>query len=111
MEIPSAFDMNDLLELLKERQGRFDIRTSQAWGSLYVLDLSETYKFLKGLSECNGNSRCTFLELIDRRLVESKDKSKNWISCVKDCDPMTNAYVSFVTNTTPATVQVRYGCN
>ncbi|RHZ63402.1 hypothetical protein CDV55_106986 [Aspergillus turcosus] len=92
MEIPSKFDLNDLLTFLSERQGRFNIRASQAWGSLYVLDLGETYKFLKSLSEYNGNSRSTFLEFIDRRIVESKDKAKNWLSCVKECDPMNNIY-------------------
>lgn len=96
MEIPSQFDLNDLLTFLGERQGRFNIRASQAWGSLYVLDLGETYKFLKSLSDFNGNSRSTFIEFIDRRIVESKDKSKNWLSCVKDCDPMNNVYVSWV---------------
>jgi hypothetical protein len=95
MAIPSAFDLNQLLSFLGERQGRFNIRASQAWGSLYVLDLGETYKFLKSLSEYNGNSKSTFLEFIDRRIVESKDKSKNWLTCVKDCDPMNQAYVSF----------------
>jgi len=95
MAIPSEFDLNQLLSFLSERQGRFNIRASQAWGSLYVLDLGETYKFLKNLSECNGNSKSTFLEFIDRRIVESKDKSKNWLTCVKDCDPMKQAYVSF----------------
>jgi hypothetical protein len=94
MAIPSAFDLNQLLSFLGERQGRFNIRASQAWGSLYVLDLGETYKFLKSLSEYNGNSKSTFLEFIDRRIVESKDKSKNWLTCVKDCDPMNQAYVS-----------------
>ncbi|KAJ5179498.1 hypothetical protein N7492_002708 [Penicillium capsulatum] len=92
MEIPSEFDMSQLLSFLGERQGRFNIRASQSWGSLYVLDLGETYKFLKSLSEFNGNSKSTFLEFIDRRIVESKDKSKNWLSCVKDCDPMNQAY-------------------
>lgn len=94
MEIPSEFDMSQLLSFLGERQGRFNIRASQAWGSLYVLDLGETYRFLKSLSDYNGNSKSTFLEFIDRRIVESKDKSKNWLSCVKDCDPMNQAYVS-----------------
>ncbi|CAG8047618.1 unnamed protein product [Penicillium olsonii] len=92
MEIPSEFDLSQLLSLLAERQGRFNIRASQAWGSLYVLDLGETYKFLKNLSEYNGNSKSTFLEFIDRRIVDSKDKSKNWLSCVADCDPMNQAY-------------------
>ncbi|KAJ5625866.1 hypothetical protein N7510_002175 [Penicillium lagena] len=92
MEIPSEFDLNQLLSFLGQRQGRFNIRASQSWGSLYVLDLGETYKFLKGLSEYNGNLKSTFLDFIDRRIVESKDKSKNWLSCVKDCDPMNNAY-------------------
>ncbi|KAJ5246103.1 hypothetical protein N7468_001086 [Penicillium chermesinum] len=92
MEIPSEFDLGQLLAFLAERQGRFNIRASQAWGSLYVLDLGEAYKFLKSLSEHNGNSKSTFLEFIDRRIVESKDKSKNWLTCVKDCDPLTQAY-------------------
>lgn len=92
MAIPSEFDLSQLLSLLGERQGRFNIRASQAWGSLYVLDLGETYKFLKTLSEYNGNSKSTFLEFIDRRIVDSKDKSKNWLSCVSDCDPMNQAY-------------------
>ncbi|CAI7655534.1 unnamed protein product [Penicillium manginii] len=92
MEIPTEFDMTQLLSFLGERQGRFNIRASQAWGSLYVLDLGETYKFLKSLSEYNGNSKSTFIEFIDRRIVDSKDKSKNWLSCVKDCDPMNQAY-------------------
>ncbi|KAJ5142804.1 uncharacterized protein N7515_001591 [Penicillium bovifimosum] len=92
MEIPSEFDLSQLLSLLAERQGRFNIRASQAWGSLYVLDLGETYKFLKALSEYNGNSKSTFIEFIDRRIVDSKDKSKNWLSCVADCDPMNQAY-------------------
>mgnify|MGYP000923903302 CR=1 FL=1 len=94
MEIPSEFDLSDLLAFLSERRGKFNIRASQAWGSLYVLDLAETYKFLRGLSEYNGNSQSTFLEFIDRRLVESKDRSKNWLSCVRDCDPMSNLFVS-----------------
>ncbi|KAJ5897477.1 hypothetical protein N7504_007765 [Penicillium tannophilum] len=92
MAIPSEFDLSQLLSFLGERQGRFNIRASQAWGSLYILDLGETYRFLKGLSEYNGNSKSTFLEFIDRRIVDSKDKSKNWLSCVKDCDPMNQAY-------------------
>ncbi|KAL4810772.1 hypothetical protein BDV18DRAFT_127985 [Aspergillus unguis] len=92
LNIPSEFDLNDLLSFLGERQGSFNIRASQAWGSLYVIDLGETYKFLRSLSEYNGNSRSTFLEFIDRRIVESKDKSKNWLTCVKDCDPMRNIY-------------------
>ncbi|KAJ5543334.1 hypothetical protein N7461_009337 [Penicillium sp. DV-2018c] len=92
LEIPSEFDLSQLLSLLAERQGRFNIRASQAWGSLYVLDLGETYKFLKTLSEYNGNSKSTFIEFIDRRIVDSKDKSKNWLSCVADCDPMNQAY-------------------
>ncbi|KAI9375686.1 hypothetical protein BJX61DRAFT_531399 [Aspergillus egyptiacus] len=92
LNIPSEFDLNDLLSFLGERQGKFNIRASQAWGSLYVLDLGETYKFLRGLSEYNGNSRSNFLEFIDRRIVESKDKSKNWLTCVRDCDPMKNIY-------------------
>ncbi|KAL4892172.1 hypothetical protein BDV59DRAFT_180980 [Aspergillus ambiguus] len=92
MEIPAEFDLQNLLTFLGERQGRFNIRASQSWGSLYVLDLSETYKFLRSLSDYNGNSRANFLEFIDRRIVESKDKSKNWLTCVKDCDPMNNVY-------------------
>ncbi|KAL4961311.1 uncharacterized protein BDV14DRAFT_126601 [Aspergillus stella-maris] len=92
LDIPFEFDLNDLLSFLGERQGKFNIRASQAWGSLYVLDLGETYKFLRGLSDYNGNSRSNFLEFIDRRIVESKDKSKNWLTCVKDCDPMRNIY-------------------
>ncbi|KAJ5678852.1 hypothetical protein N7462_007096 [Penicillium macrosclerotiorum] len=92
LAIPSEFDLSQLLSFLSDRQGRFNIRASQAWGSLYVLDLGETYKFLKSLSEYNGNSKSTFLEFIDRRIVESKDKSKNWLTCVKDCDPMNQAY-------------------
>lgn len=92
LNIPSEFDLNDLLSFLGERQGKFNIRATQAWGSLYVLDLGETYKFLRSLSEYNGNSRSNFLEFIDRRIIESKDKSKNWLTCVKDCDPMRNIY-------------------
>ncbi|PYI06322.1 Zn(II)2Cys6 transcription factor [Aspergillus sclerotiicarbonarius CBS 121057] len=92
MDIPFEFDLNDLISFLGERQGRFNIRAKQSWGSLYVLDLGETYKFLRGLSEYNGNSKSNFLEFIDRRIVESKDKSKNWLTCVKDCDPMNNVY-------------------
>ncbi|KAL2848071.1 hypothetical protein BJY01DRAFT_162377 [Aspergillus pseudoustus] len=92
LNIPFEFDLNDLLSCLGERQGKFNIRASQAWGSLYVLDLGETYKFLRSLSDYNGNSRSNFLEFIDRRIVESKDKSKNWLTCVKDCDPMKNIY-------------------
>lgn len=93
MEIPSELDLSALLSYLGERQGQFNIRASQSWGSLYVLDLSETYRFLKGLSEYNGNNRSNFLEFIDRRIIESKDKSKNWLTCVKDCDPINNIYV------------------
>lgn len=59
-----------------------------------MLDLGETYKFLKSLSEYNDNSQSTFLEFIDHRVIDSKDKTKNWLSCVKDCDPMNNVYVS-----------------
>ncbi|KAL3461471.1 hypothetical protein BJX64DRAFT_156298 [Aspergillus heterothallicus] len=92
LNIPFEFDLNDLLSFLGERQGKFNIRASQAWGSLYVLDLGETYKFLRSLSEYNGNSRSNFLEFIDRRIIESKEKSKNWLTCVKDCDPMNNIY-------------------
>ena len=94
MEIPSRFDLTDLLSFLRERQGHFNIRATQAWGSLYVLDLGETYRFLKSLSECNGNGRSTFLDFIDRRLIESKDLSRHWLGCLRDCDPMNHVYVS-----------------
>lgn len=93
IEIPSAFDLHELLNFLGERRGKFNIRASQSWGSLYVLDLGETYKFLKSLSEYNDNSQSTFLEFIDHRVIDSKDKTKNWLNCVKDCDPMSNVYV------------------
>ena len=95
IEIPSAFNLADLLSFLEDRWGKFNIRASQSWGSLYVLDLAETYKFLKSLNECNDNSQYSFLEFIDHRLVDSKDKAKNWLSCLKDCDPNHNTYVSF----------------
>lgn len=94
MEIPSAFDLNDLLSFLGERRGKFNIRASQSWGSLYVLDLAETHKFLKSLSEYSDNAQSTFLDFIDHRIIDSKDKAKNWLNCVKDCDPMNNIYVS-----------------
>lgn len=96
VEIPSAFDLKELVAFLGERRGKFNIRAAQSWGSLYVLDLAETYKFLKNLSEYNDNSQSTFLEFIDHRVIDSKDKAKNWLSCVKDCDPMNNVYVSAV---------------
>lgn len=92
MEIPSTFELQHLLSALSERRGRFNIRARQSWGSLYVLDLAETYKFLKSLSEYSENSQSTFLQFIDHRLIESKDKSKNWLNCVKDCSPMSNVY-------------------
>lgn len=94
IEIPSAFDVRELLSFLNERRGKFNIRATQSWGTLYVLDLGETYKFIKSLSEYNDNSQSTFLEFIDHRVIDSKDKTKNWLSCVKECDPMNNVYVS-----------------
>jgi hypothetical protein len=88
MELPASFKMTDLLSLLKERRGKFNIRARQSWGTLYVLDLNETYQFLEELSY-----RETDLQLhdfINHRILKPK-----WVKCIKGTNPLDNVFVSF----------------
>lgn len=82
--------MKELLSLLDERREKFNIRASQAWGSLYVLDLNETYNFLKELNRTDDNAQYDLCEFIDHRIL----KFNKWLRCIKDCDPMQNSFVS-----------------
>jgi len=86
MELPSRFEMKELLSPLDKRREKFNIRASQDWGSLYVLDLNETYNFLKELNRTDDNAQYDLCEFIDHRIL----KFNKWLRCIKDCDPMQN---------------------
>ncbi|PGH17935.1 hypothetical protein AJ79_00834 [Helicocarpus griseus UAMH5409] len=86
MELPATFEMKDLLELLDKRRGRINIRARQSWGALYVLDLNETYNYLKGFNKAEDSSHYDLREFIDRKIL----KFNKWTNCVKDCDPINN---------------------
>ncbi|OAX84654.1 hypothetical protein ACJ72_00968 [Emergomyces africanus] len=88
MELPVTFEMKDLLGLLDKRRGRFNIRARQSWGTLYVLDLDETYHYLKGLNKMEDSSHYDLRDFIDRKIL----KFNKWTSCVKDCDPVNNLF-------------------
>ncbi|KAK2775499.1 hypothetical protein FQN53_003112 [Emmonsiellopsis sp. PD_33] len=88
MELPATFEMKELLDLLDKRRGRFNIRARQSWGTLYVLDLDETYNFLKDLNKAENSSRYDLRDFIDRKIL----KFNKWTSCVKDCDPISNLF-------------------
>ncbi|KAK2768400.1 hypothetical protein FQN54_000255 [Arachnomyces sp. PD_36] len=88
MELPSTFDMSQLISLLDERRGRFNIRATQSWGPLYVLDMDETYKFLRDMNKGEVNSRHDLGDFIDNRIL----KTNKWLRCVKECDPMGNLF-------------------
>ncbi|OJD11397.1 hypothetical protein AJ78_07832 [Emergomyces pasteurianus Ep9510] len=88
MELPVTFEMKDLLELLDKRRGRFNIRARQSWGTLYILDLNETYNYLLGLNKTEDSSHYDLRDFIDRKIL----KFNKWTSCVKDCDPVNNLF-------------------
>ncbi|KLJ12586.1 hypothetical protein EMPG_12372 [Blastomyces silverae] len=88
MELPVTFEMKDLLDLLDKRRGRFNIRARQSWGTLYTLDLNETYNYLKGFSKAEDSSNYDLRDFIDRKIL----KFNKWTSCVKDCDPVNNLF-------------------
>ncbi|EGE79038.1 hypothetical protein BDDG_01976 [Blastomyces dermatitidis ATCC 18188] len=88
MELPVTFEMKDLLDLLDKRRGRFNIRARQSWGTLYTLDLNETYNYLKGFSKAEDSSNYDLGDFIDRKIL----KFNKWTSCVKDCDPVNNLF-------------------
>ncbi|PGH35843.1 hypothetical protein GX50_01301 [[Emmonsia] crescens] len=88
MELPVTFEMKDLLDLLDKRRGRFNIRARQSWGTLYILDLNETYNYLEGLNKAEDSSHYDLRDFIDRKIL----KFNKWTSCVKDCDPVNNLF-------------------
>ncbi|PGH09284.1 hypothetical protein GX51_00726 [Blastomyces parvus] len=88
MELPVTFEMKDLLDLLDKRRGRFNIRARQSWGTLYTLDLNETYDYLKGFSKAENSSNYDLRDFIDRKIL----KFNKWTSCVKECDPINNLF-------------------
>lgn len=90
MELPESFEMKKLLSLLDERRGKFNIRARQSWGSLYVLDLNETYKFLEELNSGERNAQHDLRDFIDRRIL----KSNKWVKCIKDKNPLDDTFVS-----------------
>lgn len=77
--------MNDLISLLNDRKGPFNIRARQASGSLYTIDLHECAKYLTEINKRKNHSErlCYF---IDHDIL----KADHWLDCVKDCDPTTN---------------------
>lgn len=90
MFLPEAFDVNQLLDLLKSRRRSFNIRARQASGSLYVLDLEKCYDFLDNIRKISSIDNSDFRSFIDDTLV----KTESWHSCVQDCDPKDNETVS-----------------
>lgn len=90
MELPETFEMKKLLSLLDERRSKFNIRARQSWGSLYVLDLNETYKFLEELNNGQRNSQHDLRGFIDHRIL----KSNKWAKCIKDRNPLDETFVS-----------------
>ena len=90
MELPARFEMKELLSLLDKRRENFNIRASQDWGSLYVLDLNETYNFLEELDRTDDSAQYDLCEFIDHRIL----KFNKWLRCIKDCDPTQNLLVS-----------------
>jgi hypothetical protein len=90
MELPSSFEMANLLSMLDERRGKFNIRARQSWGTLYTLDLNETYRFLEELSRGDNSSQYDLSDFIDHRIL----KSNKWVKCVKETDPTEDTFVS-----------------
>lgn len=93
MELPESFEMRKLLSLLDDRRGKFNIRARQSWGSLYVLDLNETYKFLEELNSGERNAQHDLRDFIDHRIL----KSNKWVKCIKDKNPLDDTFVSICT--------------
>jgi hypothetical protein len=90
MELPSSFEMASLLSMLDERRGKFNIRARQSWGTLYTLDLNETYRFLEELSRGDNHSQYDLSDFIDHRIL----KSNKWVKCIKESDPTEETFVS-----------------
>ncbi|ODH53769.1 hypothetical protein GX48_00187 [Paracoccidioides brasiliensis] len=88
MELPATFEMKNLLELLDKRRGKFNIRARQSWGTLYVIDLNETYNYLKDLNKSEYSPRYDLREFIDRKIL----KFNKWTNCVRECDPINNLF-------------------
>lgn len=90
MELPTSFEMKQLLSLLDERRGKFNIRARQSWGQLFVLDIDETYRFLEEVSGSGNSSRYDLGDFIDHRVL----KYNKWTNCIKDANPMDEIFVS-----------------
>jgi hypothetical protein len=97
MDLPTSFDMSELISLLNDRRGQFNIRARQAWGPLYVLDIDETYKFLRDMNKGENHAQHDLGDFIDNRIL----KTNKWLRCVKECDPMHNLFVSNPSNPIP----------
>lgn len=90
MELPSTFEMDRFISLIEQRQGKFDIRVRQAWGTLFVLDMVETYHYLKGTKGKQGKEPQDLRDFIDKSVL----KLNHWHKCVRECDPSQDLLVS-----------------
>ncbi|EEP76958.1 conserved hypothetical protein [Uncinocarpus reesii 1704] len=83
MELPSTLDFEQFISSLEERQGKFNIRVRQAWGTLCILDLKESYDFLKNCPASQDQRLFDLRAFIDNHVL----KFNNWQKCIKGCNP------------------------
>ncbi|WEW58884.1 hypothetical protein PRK78_004352 [Emydomyces testavorans] len=79
--------MHHFVSLLEKRQGRFNIRVRQAWGTLFVLDLKQACDYLKSAEEKQQSAQYDLRDFIDNYVLKLND----WQRCVKECNPVQDA--------------------
>ncbi|KAI1974857.1 hypothetical protein LOZ53_002402 [Ophidiomyces ophidiicola] len=84
MELPSVLNIDQFVDLLEKRRGKFNIRVRQAWGTLFVLDLEESWSYVKCLQGKQGSNVYDLQDFIDNHIL----KLNNWQRCVKECNPV-----------------------
>ena len=91
IELPATLDLDNLLEQVALSEHSFDVRVRQASGSLYVLNLSQCYKYLNTLRHKQPDSQRDLRGFIDHEILSASD----WQDCVDECSPFEGLMVSF----------------
>lgn len=90
MLLPTAFDLTELLDLLKPRLSLFNIHARQLSGSLYTLDLAKCYDFLTEIRNVQESGKFELRDFIDNKLLKASD----WLKCVTEPCSISESLVS-----------------
>ncbi|KAL2757356.1 hypothetical protein ACRALDRAFT_1060751 [Sodiomyces alcalophilus JCM 7366] len=90
--LPEVFDFDELLRVLDEARGRFNVRVRHGIQSVYVLNLDECFAYLSRIHaelQSSGPEH-NLRKFLDQDMLNREPKGHDWTSLVLDCSLQTD---------------------